>query len=344
MASKVASEDTAEVTIVLSQIIATERPRQAVLTVDVAIPAFNEGSCIGDLLDDVVTAKGDDRFQIQHIYVISDSSTDQTDDIVQQFASRDQRVKLIRKQERKGKQDSINLAFTVTNADILVLIDADVRLASERSILKLVQHFRDCKTALVQGGLVRVRPSLSLNLAKQAGYFDWILVNRIRRQKDMSWWSIDGRVMALSRDFYQQLTLPLSLADDQYIFYSCTQQRSKFIWAEDAIFNYGPSVSIADFSHQWSRYFFYTEQSRYYFGKGLIANDMSVPALRRTIISSIIRHPYSGLVWILCYGIGRVEFMRRVNFKEYESGFFWTKSAPLMIEASERLRPEGVIG
>jgi glycosyltransferase involved in cell wall biosynthesis len=296
VASKVASEDTAEVTIVLSQIIATERPRQAVLTVDVAIPAFNEGSCIGDLLDDVVTAKGDDRFQIQHIYVISDSSTDQTDDIVQQFASRDQRVQLIRKQERKGKQDSINLAFTVTNADILVLIDADVRLASERSILKLVQHFRDCKTALVQGGLVRVRPSLSLNLAKQAGYFD------------------------------------------------CTQQRSKFIWAEDAIFNYGPSVSIADFSHQWSRYFFYTEQSRYYFGKGLIANDMSVPALRRTIISSIIRHPYSGLVWILCYGIGRVEFMRRVNFKEYESGFFWTKSAPLMIEASERLRPEGVIG
>ncbi len=35
---KVASKDTAEATIVLSQIIAKERPRQAVLTVDVAIP------------------------------------------------------------------------------------------------------------------------------------------------------------------------------------------------------------------------------------------------------------------------------------------------------------------
>ena len=331
---QMASKDTAEVTIVLSQVMPTERHQQSVLTVDVAIPAFNEGSCIGDLLDDVVMSKKDDRFQIQHIYVISDSSTDQTDDIVQQFATRDQRVKLIRKQERKGKQDSINLAFSVTNADVLVLIDADVRLASEHSILKMVQYFSDCRTALVQGGLVRVCPGLSLNPAKQAGYFDWILVDRIKRQKDMSWWSIDGRVMALSRDFYQQLSLPLYLADDQFIFYSCIQQRRKFVWAEDAIFYYGPSISVADFGHQWSRYFFYTKQSRQYFGKGLIAKEMSVPALWRTIISSIIRHPFSGLVWILCYGSGKVEFMRRVNFKEYECGLFWTKSAPLMIQAT----------
>ena len=341
---KVASKDTAEVTIVLSQVMPTERPQQAVFTVDVAIPVLNEGSCIGDLLDDVVMAKEDDRFQIQYIYVISDSSTDQTDDIVQQFATHDHRVKLIRKQERKGKQDSINLAFSVTNADVLVLIDADVRLAGEHSILKLVQYFRDCRTALVQGGLVRVCPGLSLNPAKQAGYFDWILVDRIKRQKDMSWWSIDGRVMALSRDFYQQLSLPLYLADDQFIFYSCIQQRRKFVWAEDAIFYYGPSISVADFSHQWSRYFFYTKQSRQYFGKGLIAKEMSVPALWRTIISSIIRHPFSGLVWILCYGSGKVEFMRRVNFKEYECGLFWTKSAPLVIQAAERLRHESAIG
>jgi len=339
-----ASKDTSEVTIVLPQVMPTERPQQAVFTVDVAIPVFNEGSCIGCLLDDVVMSKEDDQFQIQHIYVISDSSTDQTDDIIQQFATRDQRVKLIRKQERKGKQDSINLAFSVTNADVLVLIDADVRLAGEHSILKLVQYFRDCRTALVQGGLVRVCPGLSLNPAKQAGYFDWILVDRIKRQKDMSWWSIDGRVMALSRDFYQQLSLPLYLADDQFIFYSCIQQRRKFVWAEDAIFYYGPSISVADFSHQWSRYFFYTKQSRQYFGKGLIAKEMSVPALWRTIISSIIRHPFSGLMWILCYGSGKVEFMRRVNFKEYECGLFWTKSAPLVIQAAERLRHESAIG
>ncbi len=93
-----------------------ERLREAVVTVDVVIPAFNEGSCIGGVLHDVVMARQDDWFLIQNIYVISDTSTDQTDDIVQQMAARDRRVKLIREPERKGKQASINLAFSITSA------------------------------------------------------------------------------------------------------------------------------------------------------------------------------------------------------------------------------------
>ncbi len=310
-----------------------DEPEQATATVDIVIPAFNEGSCIKGLLNDVVMAKQDNWFEIQHIYVISDASTDQTDDIVQQVATRDQRVKLIRKQERKGKQDSINLAFSGTSADVLVFIDADVRLANEHSISKLVQYFRDGTTALVQGGLVRTRPGLGLNPAKQAAYFDWILVDRIRKQKDMSWWSVDGRVMALSRDFYQHLSLPHFLADDQFIFYSCIQQRRKFVWAEDAIFYYGPPQSTTDFSHQWSRYFFYTNKSHQYFGKDLIAKDMSVPGLWRTTMSSIVHHPFSGLMWALCYGISRVEFTLGVNFEQYERGFFGTRSKPLRMRA-----------
>jgi len=305
------------------------KPLQAEITIDVVIPAFNEGSCIEGLLRDVMMARQHDWFQIQNIYVISDASTDQTDDVVQRVTNRDPRIKLIRKKERKGKQDSINLAFKVINTDVVVFIDADVRLASEHSIAKLLYHFRDGKTALVQGGLVRPRPNFTLNPAKGAAYFDWTLVDKIRRRKAMSWWSIDGRVMALARDFYRNLTLPLSLADDQLIFYTCIQQGRKFVWADDAIFYYGPPESMADFSHQWSRYFFYTNKSRQYFGEELIGENMSVPGLRRTIMSCILHNPLCGLSWLLGYAISKVEFMLGVDFHKYECGFFWTKSDPL---------------
>jgi len=312
-----------------------EKPLRAEITIDVVIPAFNEESCIERLLHDVMMTMQHDWFQIQNIYVISDASTDQTDDIVQQIAARDRRVKLITKAERKGKSDSINLAFSITNAELIVFIDADVRLANEHSIAKLVQHLRDGKAALAQGGLVRPCPSSILNPAKQAAYFDWILVDKIRSTKAISWWSIDGRVMALSRDFYQQLVLPLSLADDQFIFYSCIQQGRKFVWADDAIFYYGPPESIADFSHQWSRYFFYTNKSHQYFGKELIGRDMSVPGLWRTIMSSLLRHPFCGLMWVLCYAISKIEFVLRLDFERYERGFFWTKSRPLKIQTKD---------
>ena len=306
-----------------------EMPLQLVMTVDVVIPVLNEEGCIEGLLHDVMIAKSRDWFQIQNIYVISDASTDQTHDIVQRVAWRDPRIKLIRKQERKGKNDSINLMFTVTSADVVLFIDADVRLADEHSIAKLLRHFRDGKTALVQGGLVRVDPGFTLYPAKLAAYFDWILVDKVRRRKAMSWWSMDGRVEALSRDFYRHLVLPYSLADDQYIFYSCIQQGRKFVWAEDAIFYYGPPRSIADFSHQWSRYFFYTNRSRQYFGKDLISRDMSVPGLRRTILSCFLHHPLCGLMWLIAFAISRVEFMLKVDFKKYEHGLYFSESNPL---------------
>lgn len=326
---------TAQVLELLPSDTTREKPPRAEITIDVVIPAFNEESCIERLLHDVMRAKQLDWFQIQNIYVISDASADQTDDIVQQIAARDRRVKLITKAERKGKSDSINLAFSITDADLIVFIDADVRLANERSIAKLVHHLRDGEAAMAQAGLVRPCPGFVLNPAKQAAYFDWILVDEIRRTKAISWWSIDGRVMALSRDFYQQLVLPLSLADDQFVFYSCIQQGRKFVWADDAIFYYGPPESIADFSHQWSRYFFYTNKSRQYFGKELIDRDMSVPGLWRTIMSSLLRHPFCGLMWVLCYAIGKIEFVIRLDFQRYERGLFWTKSRILKMQTKE---------
>jgi hypothetical protein len=101
------------------------------------------------------------------------------------------------------------------------------------------------------------------------------------------------------------------------------------VWADDAIFYYGPPESIADFSHQWSRYFFYTKTSRQYFGEELIGRDMSVPGLQRTIMSCLLHHPLCGLMWLLGYTMSRVEFMFGVDFGRYERGFFGTKSSPL---------------
>ena len=211
-----------------------ETPLQAKIIIDVVIPALNEESCIGGILDDVTLAKQYDWFQIQKIYVISDASADQTDDVVQRVLRKDPRIELIRKPERRGKYDSINMAFSITSADVVLFIDADVRLANEHSIAKLLHYFRDGENALVQGGLVRVHPGFTPHAAKLAAHFDWILIDKIRRRKAMSWWSIDGRVMALSRDFFRHLTLPRSLADDQFIFYSCIQHGFKFVWADDA--------------------------------------------------------------------------------------------------------------
>jgi len=310
----------------------------AKLRIDIVIPAYNEEDFVGDVLRDVMAAKQADWFRIENIYVISDASTDGTDDIVQQASREDKRVKLIRKAERKGKTDSVNMAISFTQADVLVFIDADHRLGDEDTLVNLLRYFHEGQAALVQGGLVRVRPGRTLNPAKQAAYFDWILVDKVRTQKPISWWSISGSVMALSRDFYQHLVLPLSQAEDQFVFYTCIKEGRKFVWAKDAVFYYGPPRSIADFCRQWSRYRFYTNKSRQEFGRALIDIEMRVPGLGRNIMSSILRHPLCGLAWALCYLVSKIDIKHRRHFEEYEHGLYWTKSAPLRIPPPLMLR------
>jgi cellulose synthase/poly-beta-1,6-N-acetylglucosamine synthase-like glycosyltransferase len=300
--------------------------KSSVITVDIFIPAFNEEVCIHDLLHDLLRSNEDSWFQIHHIFVISDASQDRTDEIVQEVANTEPKVKLIQKPERKGKQDSINLAFASSQADVIVFLDADVRLGSQYSLSNLLQHFRHGKVGVVQGGLVRLPSGFSLNPVKRAAYFDWVLVDRLRRQKPLSQWSVDGRVMALSRHFYHHLVLPYSLADDQFLFYSCIQQGKRFVWARDAIFYYGPPRSLADLCHQWSRYFYYTERSRQYFGKELVDTEMGYSGLWRTILATVSQHPWAGITWLICYSLSKIEFRMQVNFKQYVQGLFWTKS------------------
>jgi len=62
---------------------------------------------------------------------------------------------------------------------------------------------------------------------------------------------------------------------------------------------------------------------------------MSAPGLWRTILSSLLRHPFCGLMWVLCYAISKIEFVLRLDFETYERGFFWTKSRPIKISAKD---------
>jgi glycosyltransferase involved in cell wall biosynthesis len=300
------------------------------LVVEVVVPVFNEEACIGDLLSDLRGVADGDAFMIGNIRVISDASTDATDSIVQRAAEQDVRIRLTRKEERKGKTDSVNLAISSSDADVLVFIDADVRLARTDAVEQLLAPFTSgSNTALVQGNLVRSERRITKSLAKQASWFDSLLVAEVRRRKPVSWWSIDGRVIALARGFYGDLVLPRNMAEDQFLFYTCREQGRKAIWVEQAVFYNGPPETVADFSHQWSRYFFYTKKSLQHFGKDIVAGDMAVPGLWRFILSMTLRQPFAGVAWLTCFGLSKAEYLLRLKFDQYERGIYRTESKPV---------------
>jgi cellulose synthase/poly-beta-1,6-N-acetylglucosamine synthase-like glycosyltransferase len=115
-------------------------------SVSLTIPAYNEEARIRDTLDAVLALDYPaDRLQI---VVISDASSDRTDDIVREYSGRG--VELLRLPSRRGKSAAENAAGFVVRGEIVVNTDASVRLLPD-SLKRLVQAFDDPTVGVASG-------------------------------------------------------------------------------------------------------------------------------------------------------------------------------------------------
>jgi cellulose synthase/poly-beta-1,6-N-acetylglucosamine synthase-like glycosyltransferase len=90
------------------------------------------------------------------ILVASDASQDRTDELVEAFAARDSRVRLLRC-PRGGKVAAQNLAVRMTEAEILAFSDANSTWAPD-ALAKLVRNLSDPDVAYVCGQLRLLEP------------------------------------------------------------------------------------------------------------------------------------------------------------------------------------------
>jgi cellulose synthase/poly-beta-1,6-N-acetylglucosamine synthase-like glycosyltransferase len=125
--------------------------RQAELTpsVTVIITAYNEEQDIAVKLENTLAL--DYPKESLEIIVASDCSTDRTDEIVREFATRG--VRLHRQPERLGKTAAQNAAIEEASAEIVVFSDATTQY--QRDVLRtLMPNFADPTVGCVTGRLI----------------------------------------------------------------------------------------------------------------------------------------------------------------------------------------------
>ena len=119
--------------------------------VTMIISAHNEEQTIRNKLENTINIDyPKDKFEI---IVVSDGSSDRTDDIVREFSS--SRVRLIRVPERNGKAHALNIAVPESQGEIIVFADAR-QSYSKNAIMELVSNFNDSKVGAVSGELYLV--------------------------------------------------------------------------------------------------------------------------------------------------------------------------------------------
>ncbi len=134
-------------------------------TITITLPAYNEEARLAGAID-AILASGypSDR---QHIVVISDASTDRTDDIARSYADRG--VTLLRMPERLGKTAAENASRAVVQGNIVVNTDASVRIAPG-ALQALIAVFADPSVGVASGQDVSVGSEAAARNAGESNY------------------------------------------------------------------------------------------------------------------------------------------------------------------------------
>jgi len=115
----------------------------------VGVMAFNEEQNIGRLLDSLLSQELK-HVVVDEIVVVSSGSTDDTDNIVLEYAEKHKIVRLIVQTERKGKASAVNLFIKHAKNDILIIESADT-IPAVNTVEKLITPFRNEKIGMTGG-------------------------------------------------------------------------------------------------------------------------------------------------------------------------------------------------
>jgi glycosyltransferase involved in cell wall biosynthesis len=176
--------------------------------VSIVVPAYNEEGQIADAID-ALLAQEYPKDHVQ-ILVLSDASTDRTDEIVASYASR--RVELMRMAERSGKTKAENASVSRLRGEIVVNTDASIRL-HPAAVRELVAHMSDPKVGVASGRDISVSKMPTAVNVTEAGYVNYEMWVRSLESRTGGIVGASGSCYAIRADLHK-IPIPEELSRD----------------------------------------------------------------------------------------------------------------------------------
>jgi cellulose synthase/poly-beta-1,6-N-acetylglucosamine synthase-like glycosyltransferase len=177
-------------------------------TVSISVPAYNEEQQIEELIKSLLALDYPrDRLQI---LVISDASSDATDEIVRRYEA--EGIGLLRLEARGGKTKAENAAAPHLTGDIIINTDASIRIAPD-AVKPLVAAFQDERIGCASGRDVSVGSAEEAGNVGESGYVGYEMAVRDLETRVSGIVGASGCFYAI-RSHLHRLPLPESLSRD----------------------------------------------------------------------------------------------------------------------------------
>jgi len=196
-------------------------------SITVIIAAYNEEKNIKAKLENTLLLNY--PAEKREIIVVSDFSSDTTDEIVAGFAS--EGVRLMRTPERRGKTGAQNIAMGEAKGEIIVFSDATA-IYEKESLRKIVRSFDDPSVGGVEGRLIYESAETGFigNKDLQKSYEAYI-----KKMESQIWTGVgdNGAFYAIRRELCRPLREDLT--SDFAAPLDVTRQRKRFIFDDQAL-------------------------------------------------------------------------------------------------------------
>jgi glycosyltransferase involved in cell wall biosynthesis len=222
----------------------------ALPSVSIIVAAWNEESVIERRLENLVAL--DYPSELVEIVVASDASSDGSDAVVEAFAAREPRVRLVRA-PRGGKVAAQDLAVRETSGEIVAFSDANATWAAP-ALRRLVRNFADPEVAYVCGQLRLETPD---GTNREGAYWRYELALRGWESELGSITGGNGSIYAVRRSDY--VDVDPRFGHDLSFPYLMVQRGRRAVYEPEAVAFEKPSRDIEDeyrrkvrmFEHCW---------------------------------------------------------------------------------------------
>jgi len=215
-------------------------------TVSIGIPSYNEESNIKTILESIIYSDLN-SINLTEI-IISDDSTDNTPNIVEQFMkNHSKKIVLLHNKTRRGAANAWNNIIRNATGEIIVLYDADVT-PNPNCTMELVNKINH--NVGICASNPRPIPGKGQGIPAQSTIFvsEWL---ESVRKRQLSEYSVMGRGLSIRSDLAKKIIIPDSLISiDLYMQSKVLGMGYDVVFNPNAIVLFKPANAFIDFSSQ----------------------------------------------------------------------------------------------
>lgn len=263
-------------------------------TLSVFIPAYNEEKNIKSLLEQIL-AQTEENFILEKILVVSDASTDNTENEVRSLNN--QKIELVINPERKGKWFGFTVAQEKLSSEIIVSLDSDI-IILDHFFLKKITSSSD-KSDIIS---VRQIPAPAHCIFEKMVSF-WMtaaveMYEKGRPETDA--YLCNGRCIAMRKVFFNKVKWINIFGTDVFMYLESKQYGAVFDYLNNTEIIYKVPKNIHDYILQSTRARKVREVMKNKFDSRVIQEHF-LPINLKIKILVAIKYLFKNFIFVLYY-------------------------------------------